>query len=103
MTCWPFSRAKSPVCWATTLRPGALALISSTKPLVRSVVTLLPDEPSRIATLALPPVALTIAFGGALALLDEVRADEGHLVLAEAGVELAVDGDDRDLLGWPPR
>ncbi|CAM5406795.1 hypothetical protein SCALM49S_08128 [Streptomyces californicus] len=61
MTCWPLSRANSPVCWATISRPGALASIWSTKPLVRSVVTLLPDAPSRMATLPLPPVVLIIA------------------------------------------
>src|SRR6266545_4464559 len=61
ITCWPLSRAKSPVCCATISMPGAPALSWLTKPLVRSVVTLLPEEPSRMATFPLPSVALISA------------------------------------------
>ena len=38
-----------------------LAFSSSRKPAVRSSVTLTPEAPSRMASLALPPVALIIA------------------------------------------
>lgn len=37
--------------------------------------------------------------GCAFALVDEVGADEGEVVLAGGGVEFAVDGDDGDVLG----
>lgn len=40
--------------------PGACFTTCSLKPLVRSVVTLLPGAPSRMATLPLPPSALII-------------------------------------------
>jgi len=36
---------------------------------------------------------------GPLAWLDEVGADEAHIVLAGAGVDLAVDRHDRDVFG----
>ena len=63
-----------------------------------------PMVPSSSMILALPPIGLDQPLGDALAFLDEVRADEGDVVVAGLGerlVDVAVDQDDRDagLLG----
>ena len=83
---------------------GALALIASSKPFLRSLAGEAPMVPSSSMILPLPPVGLDRPFGDALAFLDEVRADERQIVLARLGerrVDAAVDQQHRDagLLG----
>ena len=83
-TCRPLSRAKSPD-WLRTIVMPDWALIASSKPFLRSLAGEEPVVPSSSMILALPLTVLDQPFGDALALLDEIRADEGHVVLAGLG------------------
>ena len=88
------SRLKSPDWLARMTISGALALIVSSKPFLRSLAGEVPIEPSSSRILPLPPVFGDRPVRHPLALLDEVRADEGEIVHARLGerrIDAAVD------------
>ena len=105
MTCLPPERVKSPVCEAMTLIFG-LAAMASAKPFLRSIAgaePVVPCSSTMFTGSVWPCVLLDQPLAGLLALLDEVRAEEGLVQRRVRGVDGAVGEDHRDVgAAWPP-